>query len=232
MCSPAPSWRSSTRRSSASTGPTRRACRPAIPTAAGGRMRVGAHLRKVTGVGASGSQGDSGRSDPRVPSDATSDNYYTPGAQLAQNNWSSGTLIDLRAEDERGGHSIANHVGKSEAYLLNVVHQQALSTTRRGELAEGLREGSFPSLESANKLVSSTLSQNPDKVAAVAAGFSPREQADALFDRPTGIEAYAANERSRAYIRETNGVRVVIVPDRTSSRGYRVDTAFPINIGR
>lgn len=107
--------------------------------------------------GASGSQGDSGRSDPRVPSDATSDNYYTPGAQLAQNNWSSGTLIDLRAEDERGGHSIANHVGKSEAYLLNVVHQQALSTTRRGELAEGLREGSCPSLESANKLVSSTL---------------------------------------------------------------------------
>lgn len=106
-----------------------------------------------------------------MPSDATSDNYYTPGTRLAQNNWSSGTLIDLRTEDERGGHSIANHVGKTEAYLLNVVHQQALSTTRRGELAEGLREGSFPSLESANKLVSSTLSQNPDKVAAVAAAF-------------------------------------------------------------
>jgi hypothetical protein len=168
----------------------------------------------------------SGHSDPRVLSDATPYNYYKPGAQLAQNDRSSGYPVDLQEERRLGGHTIENHIGKSEPYLLNLVQQQALSTTRRGEYAEGLREGSFSSLEAANKLVNSTIAQNETKVDLVITGSSPREQLDAQFSSPTGYEAYARTERSAAYIRDTNGVRVIIVPDRNSAKGYRVDTHF------
>jgi hypothetical protein len=174
----------------------------------------------------------SGRSDPRMVSDAKPDNYFKPGAQLAQNDRPSGYPVDLQEERQLGGHAIENHVAKSEEYLLNLVQQQALSTTRRGEFADGLREGSFTSLEAANKLVNSTISENSAKVAAVVSGMSPREQLDAQFNAPTGYEAYARTERSAAYIRDTNGVRVIIIPDQNSAKGYRVDTAFPIYSGR
>jgi hypothetical protein len=81
------------------------------------------------------------------------------GTQLAQND-RSGYPVDLREERQLGGHTIEEHVAKSEGYLLNRVQQQALSTTRRGEYSDGLRVGSFTSLEAANKLVNSTLAQN------------------------------------------------------------------------
>ncbi|OJU25994.1 MAG: hypothetical protein BGN91_04045 [Nitrobacter sp. 62-13] len=92
-----------------------------------------------------------------------------------------------------------------------------------------MSESSFPSLEAANKLVNSTVARNPDKVDKVVNGLSGRENLDAVFGSPTGTEAYAATERSQPYIRETYGVRVVIVPDRRSTKGYRVETAFPKN---
>jgi hypothetical protein len=78
-------------------------------------------------------------------------------------------------------------------------------------------------------LVNSTIAQNQDQVDLVTSGASPREQLDAQFGSPTGFEAYAGTERSTPYIRDTYGVRVIIVPDRNSAKGYRVDTAFPVN---
>ncbi len=99
----------------------------------------------------------------------------------------------------------------------------------KGDFGDGLREGSFPSMEAANKLVNATIARNPDKVDKVVNGLSGREDLDAMFGSPTGSEAYAASERVQPYIRPTYGVRVVIVPDRTSARGYRVETAFPRN---
>ena len=41
------------------------------------------------------------------------------------------------------------------------------------------------------------------------------------------LEAYGRNSRSQIQIRETYSVRVIIVPDRSAPKGYRVDTAFP-----
>jgi hypothetical protein len=139
--------------------------------------------------------------------------------------------IDLLEERNLGGHAIERHVGRSDASLLNAVNDAA-SYARRNGWANGLREGSFPSLEAANKLVNSTVARNPDKVDKVVNGISGKENLDAVFGSPTGSEAYAATERSQPYIRETYGVRVVIVPDRRSEKGYRVETAFPQNLGR
>jgi hypothetical protein len=46
------------------------------------------------------------RNDPRVLSDATPDNLFRPGSQLARNDRSVDTRVDLREEEARGGHTI------------------------------------------------------------------------------------------------------------------------------
>ena len=92
--------------------------------------------------------------------------------------------------------------------------------------------GSFSSLEAGNRLVNGTIAQNPAKIEAVASGQSPKEELTGRFDSITGYEAYARTERSQPYIRTTDGVMVVIVRDRQAEKGYRVDSAFPVRLGR
>jgi len=173
----------------------------------------------------------SGRSDPRVLSDATPDNYYRPGTRLAQSEDSN--RVDLREEDQRGGHTISEHVAKSDTFLLSRVRREAQDAERRG-WADGLRTGSFTSLESANKLVNSTLADSSNKtvVDSVASGASRYDTVKKEFGSLTGYEAYARNEHSQAYIRDTTGVAVWIVHDSSSEKGYRVHTAYPVNIDR
>lgn len=151
------------------------------------------------------------------------------GVQVAGGTGRSGYPIDLQEEEALGGHTIGAHVARTENSLLSDVRELALSAGDAVDFANGLRERSFPSLEAANKLVNVTVAQNPDGVALVVGGLSPRQELDAVFSSPTGYEAFARTGRSTPYIRDTYGVRVVIVPDRNSAKGYRVDTAFPIN---
>jgi hypothetical protein len=154
------------------------------------------------------------------------------GSVLAQGPRRSGYPIDLQEEESRGGHAIAEHVGKSEAFLLEGVREAARALATGGYGAGGLRSGSFPSLEAANKLVNATLSQNPEKVDLVVNGSLPIAVLEAEFGSPTGYEAYARSERSQPYMRETYSVRVIIVRDPSSDRKFRVLTAFPINPDR
>lgn len=109
------------------------------------------------------------------------------------------------------------------------VRREVLRIERLGDYAGGLRVGSFSSLEAANKLVSSALADNKDIVGRVARGVSSLETIKKDFGSPTGYEAYAPTERSQPYIRDTTGVAVVIVRDQRSAKGYRVQTAYPIN---
>jgi hypothetical protein len=115
--------------------------------------------------------------------------------------------------------------------LLARIRREALDAERDG-YADGLKVGSFSSLEAANKLVNATVARNPAKVDLVASGRSGRQELDARFDAPTGYEAYARTERSQPYIRDTYDVRVIIVRDSRAAKGFRVDTAFPGNFGR
>jgi len=135
----------------------------------------------TSGGGASGGAPANG-SDGQVLSDESPD-PIRPSAQYAQNE-PRGRAIDLLEEQRLGGHAIEGHVGKSQDFLLARVRRQALDAERDG-YAEGLKVGSFSSLESANKLVSATVARNPALVDLVASGRSGRKELDARFDAPT-----------------------------------------------
>jgi hypothetical protein len=183
----------------------------------------------ASGGGASGGAPASG-SDGQVLSDENPD-PIRPGARYAQNE-PSGHPIDLREEQQLGGHAIEGHVGKSQQFLLNRARELALSAERKGDFFQGFRVGSFSSLEAANKLVNATIAQNPAKIERITSGQSPREELVGRLDSITGYEAYMRNERAQPYIRETDGVVVVAIPDRRAAKGYRVDSAFPVRFGR
>jgi hypothetical protein len=137
--------------------------------------------------------------------------------------------VDLEEEERRGGHAIEGHVGKSEAYLKTEVQRLAQERVERGEYPLGLRVGSFTSLESATELVNSTLVQNRDIVDRVASGGRGGDFVTAVFDSPTGYEAYLPTPNSIPYMRDIYGVGVLIARDSRSSNGYRVHTAYPRN---
>jgi Bacterial CdiA-CT RNAse A domain len=103
------------------------------------------------------------------------------------------------------------------------------ATDDTGDFVVGKRIGSFTDIAAANRLVNATLLRNRDRVDRVAEGKSPLEELDAIFEEPTGKEAFAPDERTDPRIRLTWGVRVVIVNDRRTPRGYLVITAFPRN---
>ena len=138
-----------------------------------------------------------------------------------------GRPVDILEEEANGGHTVRQHVGKSEQYLLARVRSEegqfGIFTISRK------RAGSFPSVEAAEKLVNATLAQNADTVAAVAGGRSSGAFVTSEFDTATGIEAYARTPRSEPYIRTTYGVGVLIAHDRRSRNGFRVITAYPRN---
>src|ERR1044072_2445323 len=71
----------------------------------------------ISGDGADSGRSDvgdsgAGRNEPRILSDATPDNVFKPGAQLAQDDTSRRSLVDLREEEARGGHTISAHVNR------------------------------------------------------------------------------------------------------------------------
>jgi hypothetical protein len=92
-----------------------------------------------------------------------------------------------------------------------------------------VRNGTFTSIEAANRHVNATLLRNRNGVDRVAEGKSSRAALDALFVWETGREAFITAGQTEPRIRETYGVRVVIVSYRQIARGYRVHTAFPRN---
>ncbi|MBI2713633.1 MAG: hypothetical protein HYX37_04165 [Rhizobiales bacterium] len=170
----------------------------------------------------------SGRSDPRVLSDATPYNYYKPGAQLAQNEPQKQYSVNLAEEERRGGHTLRDHVGKTDEELMAVMRTDRGDAGIFGYVRQ--RQGSFESQESANDFVNRTLEQNKSLVDEVASGNKEKDFATARFGYITGREAYRPpNEYAQPYLRNTYGVGVGIIHDPSSVRGYRVYTAYPRN---
>jgi hypothetical protein len=157
---------------------------------------------------------------PRVPEGNPDGGQWT---RVAANDRSTGYPVDLN----ENAHVLAEHV-KSRDYVLERAREIAERARRLGDMFEGLRIGSFSSLEAANKLVNSTLAQNQTVVDQVAQGAVRRDEVEARFGSPTGYEAYVRTTHAQPELRDTYGVRVVIGHDPFAARGYRIITAYPI----
>ncbi len=143
--------------------------------------------------------------------------------RLAQAEDASGIRVDLHEHKKRGGHTIDEHVGKTDSYLLARV---------RGDRSPALlrkRAGSFPSLEAATKLTNSTLAKNRERVERVARGKVLRDFVTADFESKAGREAFAPSEYAEPYLRDTYGVGVSIIHDPTSKDGYTIISSYPRN---
>ncbi len=137
-----------------------------------------------------------------------------------------GRPISLLEEEQRGGHTIEKHVGKSENFLIDRVLNEVY---RAGMFTIGLKQaGSFPSLEAADKLVNSTLSANQPIVDKVASGeIKGTTSIEKDFGSITGYEAYRNNDRSQPAMRRTTAVEMWIRHDSASPNGVLVVTAYP-----
>jgi Bacterial CdiA-CT RNAse A domain len=161
--------------------------------------------------------GDANESSEPAPGDASVD-----GVQLA------GEPVDLLEQEQRGGHTISEHAGMTYDYLKSRARDEARRTLERGDYFDGFSVGSFTSVQSANRLVNSTISTNQDKVDQAIQDGEAAVTINKRFTSPTGYEAYLARAHSEPYIRDTFGVRVIILRDSESARGWRVQSAYPV----
>lgn len=179
------------------------------------------------GGGGDEAQSAGGRNDPRVLSDATPDNVFKPGAQLAQADTQRRYSVNLNDEEIRGGHTLRDHIGKTDDELLAKVRGDRGSAGIFGYARK--REGSFESRESANDFVNRTLEQNQVMVDHVADGKLSRAFLNMRFGYRTGREAFRPSIDSEPYLRDTYEVGVEIRHEPRIAHGYRVHTAYPRN---
>ena len=190
---------------------------------------TGPKSEETSGDGGAGGRTSTGngRNAPRILSDVTPYNYYKPGAQLAQNDTQRNYSVDLAAEEQRGGHTLRDHVGKTDEELMAVMRNDRGDTGIFGYVRQ--RQGTFESRESANDFVNRTLEQNKSAVDEVAVGNKDGDFVTARFGYKTGREAYRTDPYAAPYLRDTYGVGVGIIHDARTERGYRVYTAYPRN---
>jgi hypothetical protein len=137
----------------------------------------------------------------------------------------TGYPINLMDEKIKGGHTIEDHVGKSDEQLKsNILREQQESPA--GILYQQ-SDGSFTNLESATKLVNATISRNSGDIINFMRSNKDRLVITSLFESVTGREVYMKTPRSEPYIRETYNVKIVLKKDKNN--GFYVLTAFPTN---
>ena len=136
--------------------------------------------------------------------------------------------VDLRIHDEElGGHTLRDHVNKSDEDLLEIVRRDrydgfTFSIAR-------IQQGSFLSEGDANYFVNETLSANRHLVDEVASGARQYASLNRRFGSVTGKEAFRVDVKSDPVMRPTYAVRVIIEHDIKSPAKFRVKTAFPRN---
>jgi hypothetical protein len=112
-------------------------------------------------------------------------------------------------------------------YLKSRARENAQNILDRGDDFRGASVGSFTSVQSANRLVNSTISDNQDKIDQEIR-YGEQVLISKSFKSPTGYEAYLARANAEPVIRNTFSVEVLIRPDPRSARGWRVHTAYPV----
>lgn len=133
-----------------------------------------------------------------------------PDAPLSQGGGQA--AVDLRDHERLGGHTIARHVGKSDAQL-----RRRLRRDRHLKYAS-----SFSSLGAANSNVSRCLAQAEPRINAWLRGTAASRGFTTWHDRVTGRTAFASGQ-----VHNVTGLRMILIRDDSYSNGYRIFTAFP-----
>jgi hypothetical protein len=175
-----------------------------------------------TGTGFALPMGNVDSGDVNGSSELTPDDSSVDGVQLA------GDPVDLLEQEQRGGHAVSEHAGRTYDFLKSRARDNAQKTLERGDYFDGFSVGSFTSVQSANRLVNSTISDNQDKIDQGIRDGEPAVVISKRFPSQTGYEAYLARAHAEPVIRETFGVKVFILPDPGSARGWRVHSAYPV----
>jgi hypothetical protein len=164
---------------------------------------------------------------PRTDAGNLSDSIGKIAADDSERRYS----VNLQEEEARGGHTLRDHVGKTDAYLIGLMNADYKRTISGNLEITEFRdaEGSFATLEQANDHVNQLLKRERDKVEQVATGMEKKLTLESRIGSVTGYEAFRPNGDSDPYIRDTYSVRAVIINDSRSPRGYTVRTAFPVN---
>jgi Bacterial CdiA-CT RNAse A domain len=151
--------------------------------------------------------------------------------RVAQNEPSKRYSVVIENEDARGGHTIRDHVGKMDDELLEVVQKdwKRFSSPTAEITNYRVAEGSFLSKEAANDFVNRTIEDNKATVDLVASSQQKWGTLVKRFGYPTGKEAFRRTGDSEPRVRTTYAVKVIILHDPRTERGYRVRTAFPVN---
>ena len=138
-------------------------------------------------------------------------------------------LQDLAEHEAAGGHTIAMHVGKSEEFLRRAVSVDQFKSWLFSTFRK--RHGSFSSLQAAQRLTNSNLSQNAEIVNEVATGQRPEAFITSEFASETGIEAFRTGPRESApvIIRQTFGVATFIAYAPEMPNGFIIITSYPRN---
>jgi len=146
----------------------------------------------------------------------------------------SGRPYSVQEEDAKGGHTYERHINKSDEYLIGRITGEKIEVPYIVTLGEK-RAGSFSSLEAANKLINSTMSDplNHQKAEEFGSGSWKYLYPDLYlfkhFDSITGKEAYAPNDRQQPIIQPTYDVTVRLRRSKTDPRGYYIESAWPNN---
>ncbi len=192
----------------------------ALNPASSGSVQVA--VAPIQGIGA-------GTGSRPSPNDALPQNAILNGDEanlvLVGSFDGTGYPINLMDEKVKGGHTIEDHVGKSDEQLVTGILQ---------EKREGLFfihfqqfDGSFTNLESATKLVNTTISRNSGDVINFMGSKEDRIALTSMFGSVTGREVYMKTPRSEPHVRETYNVKVILKKDKNN--GFFVLTAFPTN---
>ena len=147
--------------------------------------------------------------------------------QLAQYS-GGGYPINLMEERVYGGHTIENHIGRSDNEIIRDMRADQrtffILTRYRGI------DGDFENLESATKLVNSTVSRNTQTIEDwLKNGSDDRLTVSSNFSSPTGREVFFRNPDANPVVSETYFVRAVLKKTDKNARGFYVLTAFPTN---
>jgi Bacterial CdiA-CT RNAse A domain len=135
--------------------------------------------------------------------------------------------VDLLEEEALGGHTLRNHVAKSDEELIGRLRTERLKGLFLSIARRAI--GTFSSREAANDYTNLLIQENSVVVDTVASGKIDWVWLEKRVGSPTGREAFRSGLDSEPYIRKTYNVGAFIKHDTRSPRGYRVHSAYPLN---